>query len=873
MDAETSHWAILIGVNFHKEKPLQGCVRDVETMKHCLENYLDTGLKPPQIVTLTATCPDNPNATFPTEKPDSWPTYENVISNLEDITARAKPGDFVHIHYSGHGTRLQPDPESSKNDENTESLALVLFDPVEGSRYLFGSDLVNKLNNMVQKGLLLTIVLDCCFSGSVVRHGNLPDASIRTVPYDPNVDAAYPREPVSPPNHTMKPALRDTHVLPEWLINPEGYTILSACGPHQVAEELTIESGKAAGKKNGALSFFLAFTLISLWKSRTQITHQSLYQHLCVQFHVNWPRQTPMRYGNGHLSFFGKPRPGLDASFFPVFRKGEHDQLQLGAGLAHGVCEGDEFAIYPFDSPDDTSLDMRNIPYRLTANNVQSLASDLIGTEPVFRFYQTKPGWKARLLTRLSSCKVPVRLLPTVNDRTQWILSAEHRRFISLHAEDVEERTCLFNVTLNNGREYEILDDSYQSIVSLPAIPSQMQGASRHVTDILEHLAAFTHFKGIDNRTPDASFENSFKLRLADSNGQDLTELGMIEAKEEGVLCLTVENYGNRPIYVAVFDLGPEWQIDNLLSQEGGGGFGVFPPSTGVSSGKEQISWRMSIPQSYKKQGVRQCHDVLKVFVTSRASSFESMLLPKIPLSTTRSDGSCAKDYNRLSMFLSRLTVSSRSEYDSEDAWAVRDFFINTNAMVERNNKMLTCVPASSRNILSLQNWVNGNACLAREETAYLTYLNDLVSVTSSGDDMADIFKAWIEDKLVGLCRIFSKVRICNSYLKVWAKNDKDPQDISRDSNVYVFSGSFAAKAARALIASILILFLLAPAIICNSINGLTHRTIVVVTATILVVAALSSLTKARTVEIFIAGTTYATVLVVFISGTNLTTS
>lgn len=175
-------------------------------------------------------------------------------------------------------------------------------------------------------------------------------------------------------------------------------------------------------------------------------------------------------------------------------------------------------------------------------------------------------------------------------------------------------------------------------------------------------------------------------------------------------------------------------------------------------------------------------------------------------------------------------------------------------AMVERNNKMLTYMPASSRDVLSLQNWVNGNACLARDETAYLTHCNELISVTSSGDGTPKRLEAWIEDKLVYLRRVFRK----------------GPRDISRDPNVYLFSGSFVAKAARALIASFLIFFLLAPAIICNSINGLAHRTIVVVVATILLVAALSCLIKAKVLEMFVAGTTYATVLVVFISGTNL---
>jgi hypothetical protein len=44
--------------------------------------------------------------------------------------------------------------------------------------------------------------------------------------------------------------------------------------------------------------------------------------------------------------------------------------------------------------------------------------------------------------------------------------------------------------------------------------------------------------------------------------------------------------------------------------------------------------------------------------------------------------------------------------------------------------------------------------------------------------------------------------------------------------------------------------------IICNSLNSVTPRMIVVIIASILFVATLSGLTKARTIEIFVAGAT-----------------
>jgi hypothetical protein len=80
--------------------------------------------------------------------------------------------------------------------------------------------------------------------------------------------------------------------------------------------------------------------------------------------------------------------------------------------------------------------------------------------------------------------------------------------------------------------------------------------------------------------------------------------------------------------------------------------------------------------------------------------------------------------------------------------------------MVERNYRMLTYEAAKPRDVLSLQNWVNGNACLAREETAYLTHSKELLSIATPDDGAMTQLKAWVEDNLIRVYKCFRKVRI-----------------------------------------------------------------------------------------------------------------
>ena len=72
---------------------------------------------------------------------------------------------------------------------------------------------------------------------------------------------------------------------------------------------------------------------------------------------------------------------------------------------------------------------------------------------------------------------------------------------------------------------------------------------------------------------------------------------------------------------------------------------------------------------------------------------------------------------------------------------------------------MLSFSAAQGREVESLQNWLDGNGCLAREETAYLTHHRELISLAPAGDSATLQFESWVEDKLIRFCRAFRKVR------------------------------------------------------------------------------------------------------------------
>jgi hypothetical protein len=79
-------------------------------------------------------------------------------------------------------------------------------------------------------------------------------------------------------------------------------------------------------------------------------------------------------------------------------------------------------------------------------------------------------------------------------------------------------------------------------------------------------------------------------------------------------------------------------------------------------------------------------------------------------------------------------------------------------SLIDKSNLALTLSDAESRDVRSLRNWVDGNGCLAGNETSYLEHDCDLVSLVPTIDNAVKGFESWIEEKLVQFLPKFREV-------------------------------------------------------------------------------------------------------------------
>ena len=78
-----------------------------------------------------------------------------------------------------------------------------------------------------------------------------------------------------------------------------------------------------------------------------------------------------------------------------------------------------------------------------------------------------------------------------------------------------------------------------------------------------------------------------------------------------------------------------------------------------------------------------------------------------------------------------------------------------------RNSEILKLKPARPRRTATLQNWIQGNPCIARNEAEYLQHEEDLIALSSAEDESMTGLEEWVQDLLV---RFFGEIyKVCTS--------------------------------------------------------------------------------------------------------------
>lgn len=168
-------YALVIGINQYEAPPgyvpagtgrssflnLKGCINDANAMYAVLNSRFQ--FQQQQIDTLYNTSA----------------TRQGILDAMKRLLGKVKAGDYAVIYYAGHGSTVKN--SFSFEADKTDQTIVPSDTWKEGVHDIRDKELSSLFNLFLDKQVNLTVILDCCHSGSMSRGPNLPALAKRFI--------------------------------------------------------------------------------------------------------------------------------------------------------------------------------------------------------------------------------------------------------------------------------------------------------------------------------------------------------------------------------------------------------------------------------------------------------------------------------------------------------------------------------------------------------------------------------------------------------------------------------------------------------------------------------------------------------------------
>jgi hypothetical protein len=587
--------ALLIGIdNYFPDRlpdgsrypSLHGATSDIARMALLLRNR--EGLTPDNTRILLSRAGGDG---APAEAPERRPTYANIVAAFRQLAVEAAPGDRVYIHYSGHGARTPTEyPEIKGRSGKDESLVPCdIGDP--GSRYLRDLELAALVRLLVDRDLLVTLVLDCCYAGGAMRGPAVP----RWVSW-------APREPV--PSAVGDLLLQSDPRIFRGLTLQSGlpvarYALFAACRPDEIAFEYPFENGEP----QGALTYWL---LDTLKRSDRPVSCGEIHRRLVARIRGHFAYQTPVFLGESERGFLSRRLSSKRAQSLesPMVLRVEENRVLVDVGVSVGVKAGDRVVLKGAELA----------IHQVGATESWADALRLVGPEKI------EPGMSAEIL-RL---RIAVRLIPPIEgDRRAEQALADLRDALRKDPDGFvevcdESRAPDLCVAVSERNAYEILDPAGLSFPHLDPLPVKDPGAVAEVIRRLDHLAKFRNILTVENPRPPKWLGIGLDVWEGGSKeARQRLSSGAVDLRVGEALIIRIANRSSLRLDFAVLDLAPDYSVTQILPQPNSFSLLALDPGQ-----EEEVRVRGWLPRGYEEG-----KDILKVFATQGAANFQWLAL------------------------------------------------------------------------------------------------------------------------------------------------------------------------------------------------------------------------------------------------------
>ena len=333
------NYALLIGASTYpgldEKYWLKGPANDVKLVKTWLTTEAPVPFAPDHVAVLA----DGVEGSQP-------PTLAAIREQMAALTDKVQPGDFVYLHFSGHGTQApaaDPDSELDGLDE--------LFLPTDIGAWsnevsavenaLVDDEIGRMIDGLRGKGANVWAVFDSCHSGTVTRGAPDGDEEVRTRQLPPEALGLSADQ-----MEVTTRSLEDPRAQPEAPVDAAAdsaetgsFVAFYAAQTNEVTPEKNLPKGKPGRIPQGVFTY----TLFEVLAEYPQATYGQIGQEVLRKYATkSLARSTPMFEGDlDQVAFAGTK--GTRVAQWAASRS--DDGFTIPAGSLHGLAAGDVLAV------------------------------------------------------------------------------------------------------------------------------------------------------------------------------------------------------------------------------------------------------------------------------------------------------------------------------------------------------------------------------------------------------------------------------------------------------------------------------------------------------------------------------------------------
>ncbi|MCU0829852.1 MAG: caspase family protein, partial [Tabrizicola sp.] len=328
--------ALLIGANQYQNLEerwwLKGPANDVQLVATYLTSQAPVPFAPENVTVLT-----DGVAGY------DAPTLAAIRTAFADLTAEVQPGDFVYLHFSGHGTQapaLDPATELDGLDELFLPIDIGPWSDQIGAveNALVDDEIGALIDGLRAKGANVWAVFDSCHSGTVTRSLDGADEEVRTRQLSPDVLGLDAEAMADVATRSLGDP-RETEAPFDATQGDGSFVAFFAAQTNEVTPEKNLPKGKPGRKPQGVFTF----TLMEVLAEYPGATYSQIGQEVLRRYSVrNLAKSTPLFEGDlDQVAFLGEAGGRVAQWQAEVTDAG----LTIPAGSLHGLSEGAQLAV------------------------------------------------------------------------------------------------------------------------------------------------------------------------------------------------------------------------------------------------------------------------------------------------------------------------------------------------------------------------------------------------------------------------------------------------------------------------------------------------------------------------------------------------